>query len=72
LKEKRGKYNLICKIERRTSLTAILRQAQHDKEGEANAIAIRLMMKELYGCLKNLYYKTMRCWIKSGMTAQRI
>jgi hypothetical protein len=46
LKEKGGKHTPSCKIERVKPLKAMLRQAQHDKAQEENAIAIKLMMKE--------------------------
>jgi hypothetical protein len=42
-REKVGKHHLRRMIKRRTFTKAMLRQAQHDKEREANVIAVRLM-----------------------------
>jgi hypothetical protein len=51
-REKSGKHKLECLIKRVKTLTAMLRQAQHDKEQETLQLAARPMMIEQYGHLK--------------------
>jgi hypothetical protein len=71
-REKSGKHKLTCLIKRVKILTAMLRQAQHDKEGETLQLAARFTVVKLIWAFEKVYYRKVRCRIKSGMTAERV